>query len=333
MGIVINNTSFRLNNSSFSLSPPITRIGQVFRLQEVTGIASTFSYTNISGSTVTTPTIASGSVYYILALSGSIENQYLTPDSSPITNNTNFGITNLIITSSVDFVPTFTEELITTAGAGNWTKPAGVTQVVVECWGGGGAGGGASVNGQQGSGGAGGSFSRKLVVYESASSSRPYSIAAAVIGTAGNGGTGNDTTWETNVVVAKGGGGGLANDLNGSGAGLSQAGSIGDIIHESQPGGNAFTGRGGDIAGFGGSSGGSTGQTDPRAVDGLGILEYGAFGADPVGFGSIYGIDVNGNPGNMFGGYGGGGGGASRTGNPNKLGGDGGQGIIRLIYR
>ena len=125
-----------------------------------------------------------------------------------------------------------TPELLTTTGAGSWTKPAGVTKVLVECWGGGGAGGGATLSDNAGSGGTGGQYSRKIITYASAQQSISYNVANTVAGTTGNGANGNDTTWETTVVVAKGGIGGQADSvITGLYPTSSTAGGIGDIVY------------------------------------------------------------------------------------------------------
>lgn len=326
MGIKIKNTKFIVRNTKVktgSISPappaPTLQLGQIYRIVNNGGTNESLTYTKIDGTSTSTGTITSGSVTYILAVSGSLS------DSTYTFNGTsNLTITNLLITSSVDETPTFTEQLISTTGAGTWTKPLGVTQVIVECWGGGGAGGGASINAQAGSGGAGGGFAKKLIIYTSPSANKSYSVAASVAGGTGNGATGNDTTWETNVVVAKGGGGGLANDLGGSGAGQAGVGNVGDIVYSGQNGTSALTARGGDQAGAGGYSAGSAGIFNFANSS---VREFGGLTVTGPGAGAG---EADGSPGNNFGG---GGSGGYRTATPSKSGGAGAQGLIRLIYR
>jgi hypothetical protein len=49
---------------------------------------------------------------------------------------------------------------------GSWTAPAGVTSVIVECWGGGGGGGSAAGTGAYAGGAAGGAYSKKVLQYK-----------------------------------------------------------------------------------------------------------------------------------------------------------------------
>ena len=80
-----------------------------------------------------------------------------------------------------------------TAGTVNWTCPAGVTSIQVECWGGGGAGGAgkkdANTGGntaQNGGGGGGGAYARRVSVPVTPSQNYTITIpAAAVSGTNG----------------------------------------------------------------------------------------------------------------------------------------------------
>jgi hypothetical protein len=219
----------------------------------------------------------------------------------------------------------YTVQTFTTPGAGSWTKPLGVTEVIVECWGGGGAGGGATLNNQAGHGGAGGQYARKTITYGSAQQSISYSVAASVAGTTGNGATGNDTTWDTNVVVAKGGTGGPANssDITENVPTGSINGGIGDVV---------FSGF--DQNGEAGSTGIPSGQGGGRG--GLGAGSYGISGTsfDFGGAGGTFALastqGVNGNPGEN---YGGAGGGAAKVSGANRSGGAGAQGLIRISYR
>lgn len=319
MGIKISNTRFIVRNAKVKTGSISLALGQVFRIVNNGGTNESLTYTRINGYPTTTDTITSGSITYVLAVANSLSDSTYT-----INGTTNLTITNLLITSSVEETPTFTEQLITTTGAGSWTKPLGVTQVIVECWGGGGAGGGATTDNQAGSGGAGGGFARKLITYGSPSENISYSVAPSVAGTTGNGATGNDTTWQTNVVVAKGGGGGSANSLNTGPAGIASTANVGDVVYNGQDGGFANTSRGGDQAGSGGPSAGSAGifsfaNNDVREFGGTTVVGPG--GGNPQG---------NGVPGNNFGG---GGSGGYRTSTPSKSGGAGAQGLIRIIYK
>jgi hypothetical protein len=316
MGIKIKNTKFIVRNAKVRGGDisPAAQLGSIYRIINNSNFEPlTFTYTNVFSQSANV-SVSYGFPQYVVALSGSF-----TDGDIP---NSSLYVTDMFITSSVNTTPTFTEELITTTGIGTWTKPVGVTQVIVECWGGGGAGGGASVDGELGSGGSGGAFTRKLVTYTSPSANKSYSVAASVTGGTGNGPAGNDTTWETNVLVAKGGGGGAANDFTTqTGRGLPGTGNIGTIIYESLGGSTPASGRGGNVAGGGGFCPGSTNSNAGIEYGGLGTL-----GAGPGGAGA----NTNGLAGNN---YGGGGSGAARDSTPSKTGGNGAQGLIRLIYR
>ena len=222
-------------------------------------------------------------------------------------------------------------ELLTTTGAGSWTKPDGVTSVTVECWGGGGAGGGATNNPGAGAGGGGGQYAKSALTYSSATENISYNVGTGGIASTTAGGSGGDSTWATTVVIAKGGTGGEANAVPNSfiaGGEGNIAGSVGDTIYF---GGN---GRGASmtaidpipISGEGGGGAGSTesGTSATFGVVGVGGFEFGGNGG--TGFNNVSGV---GGPGLV---YGGGGGGGCATTNTDRAGGSGAQGLIRVSY-
>jgi hypothetical protein len=328
MGIIINNTSFISNNGSFkSIEPesspsiPLDVFGQIFRFSgvDLPGFLSPdVNYVNpldVSSSI----TILPGTINYVYVKSGSLSDQEA---GGPIY------VTNMLFTESFNNTsPTttaFTEELITTPGAGTWTKPVGVTQVIVECWGGGGAGGGATGNPAGGAGGGAGQYSRKYIQYSSPSVGISYSVAAGVTGTNNTVVNGQDTTWATTVVVAKGGTGGTANgtDVTGVPGGIgNQAGSVGDVIYF---GGDGEPGLVLTSTPFGGNGGGGAGSISSN-ISSAGINEYGGAGGA-----QLNGVSSVGNPGII---YGAGGGGACTNVATNRAGGNGAQGLIRILYR
>jgi hypothetical protein len=323
MAIRINNSFFKVSNGSFALFKPPMYLGQIYRVVNTGGTTDSLSYTKINGSIASTGNLTSAQVVYILAVSGSLS------DSTQVGPNQQLTVTNLLITSSVDTNITFTEQLITTTGAGTWTKPAGVTEVIVECWGGGGAGGGVTSNPAAGAGGGGGQYSRKYIQYTSPSVGVPYSVAASRAGGQGNGTVGNDTTWNTNIVIAKGGTGGTADAVDATGVpgGIgSQAGSIGDVIYF---GGDAGEGSVNSNIPTSGTGGGGAGSSVQGAG---GFISPPGAGTQLGGNGGLFieGGSANGNPGSN---YGGGGGGAVTNASTNRSGGTGAQGLIRLIYR
>lgn len=205
-----------------------------------------------------------------------------------------------------------------TAASGNWTKPANVTSVTVECWGGGGAGGaGGSTGGTRygGGGGKGGQYASKVLTYGAASQDIPYTVAQT---TTGNGG---DTTWDTNQVIARGGRAGqnATNAALGTGSLLQTGTGVGDVLFDGGNGasgvGTTSSGGGGGGAGTGGAGGNASGTTA-----GTGTAENGGDG----GVGRT--TNVAGGNGNIYGGAGGGG---RSSGN---AGGTGAAGLIRVTY-
>lgn len=212
----------------------------------------------------------------------------------------------ILMASTRYFAPTV--ELITTTGSGTWNKPAGVTSVIVECWGGGG-GGGNDTGTPDGGGGGGGQYAKKTITYASGAQSIGYSVAAS----AAAGSNGNDTTWDTNVVVAKGGTAGTSAGEAGDGY---ASGSVGDVIHYGGNGTWPLYGEPGHGGGAAGSTAWGSDANPSRA--GLTTSEYG-------GAGGTYTSGLTGGNGSTYGGGGAGGSGG-------KSGGTGAQGLIRITY-
>ena len=332
MAIKLNNAKVTLTNSTIkSIESDPNIYGTIFRISNTGGTSDTLTYINISGSSVTTSTITAGSVVYIIALSGSLS------DSTGIGAGGNLTAMSLLINTTQDSTPSFTEQLITTTGAGNWTKPLGVTQVIVECWGGGGAGGGvaAILDATAAGGGAGGQYARSLLTYTSPSITIPYIVAASTAGTVNSGADGADTSWNRIDVYAEGGGGGQKG-LNPQGV-VAQPGmpvsssTTGQIVYSGGFGGEGyyvtFTGR---FASGGG--GGGAGSVQP-GNDGVGI-SGGAGGVESGGTGgsgnNSAGVPSAGGAGTT---YGAGGAGGAGGGGTSANGGSGAQGLIRLTYR
>lgn len=139
-------------------------------------------------------------------------------------------------------------DTFTTPGTFNWTCPAGVFSVQVECWGGGGGGGQESF-GFVGGGGGGGGYSRK-----NAQATTPGTNYAYKVGAGGNlNAAGQSSTFLTSVVVANGGNGGGAASGSGNGSGAPTSGfGTGDVRWQGGDGGS-----GAIIGGGGGGSGGT----------------------------------------------------------------------------
>lgn len=257
-------------------------------------------------------------------------------------NNSYFKVSNGVfrsvesVISSGGVVSYTVRELLTTTGAGTWSKPVNVTSVTVECWGAGGGGGGSTVNNFGGGGGGGGAYAKKTIIYSAPSENISYTVGVGGTTGTGNAGNGGNSFWQTNVVLAEGGKGGLGgSNIDGGllGLGGDAANSIGDIVYS---GGRGINGAGvfgfqilysagGGAAGSTGTGGDANGNTDVLVdTGGIGTSEFGGNGAD----GNNGTADVAGTAGSNYGGAGSGGYRLSA----NRSGGAGAQGLIRVSY-
>jgi hypothetical protein len=214
--------------------------------------------------------------------------------------------------------------------SGTWTKPSGVTHVIVECIGGGGGGGGgagAAVSSFRGGGGGGGGGANITRVVPAASCGATETVTVGAAGTAGpggnggvgtDGGAGGDSSFGS-LVKAYGGGGGY----EGRDAGAAAGGGGG--------GGSASAGgTGTSSAGIPGNPHWGTAATTGDSLAGGGALgsgrcaEYGGAGGGTGGYSSV-GTDGGSS---MFGGGAGAGGGGINNSNPGteRAGGTGGAG-------
>lgn len=216
--------------------------------------------------------------------------------------------------------PVGTASTVFTSGASNWTCPAGVFQVLAECWGAGGGGGNNSVN-SQGGGGGGGEYAAQLVNV-TPTSNYPYSVGSGGSGNSGSGGgtggAGNITTFQgdTQTVTAHGGSGGFGSFFGG-GTAAGGSGSSNATHHNGGSGGSSYPYTGG-----GGSSAGPSQTGNSGGTPGAGIAPSdGGNGGAGSGPGSSAGT-AGSNPG-------GGGGGANASGHS---GGAGASGKVRLTF-
>ena len=227
--------------------------------------------------------------------------------------------------SGPGLTPTGTANTVfSTAGAGTWTCPSGVTSVLLEAWGGGGGGGAASNSYYAAGGGGGAEYAAQTV------STTPFHVYNFTVGAAGSAGaatgnpgtSGGTTTFTADsgvTVTAHGGGGGGVNGGNSGGAGGSGGSTSTNSAHFS--GGAGGTGR--PYGGGGGSSAGP--GSAGNAGDG-----YGDPGVAPSGGGSGGAGRGGGNGAGTAGSAPGGGGGASY--NPGYAGGAGAAGQIKITY-
>ncbi len=181
------------------------------------------------------------------------------------------------------------------AAGATWSRPAGITKVIVECVGGGGGGGGVNSAASQvaigGGGGGGGTAVLFLDVTAIAS-------ALVTVGGGGNGGvagTNNGSTGSTSSFgahcSATGGLGGISTAASasdrGARGGAGGTGSSGTVNVVGMPGGNGTSGLGGGTSGPGGNSiygGGATGVTQNSAGSTVGTNAsgYGSGGSGAI---------------------------------------------------
>lgn len=206
--------------------------------------------------------------------------------------------------------------LITASGAGSWMAPAGVTSVVIECWGAGGGGSSGSSGGSNqnlGSGGGGGEYATQTVAVVPGNS---YSYTVGAGGTGGStaghqaGVAGGTTTFTgtSTTVTAHGGAGGL-NNYNPGGGG---SGSGNTTHHNGGQGGFAYpyTGGGGSSAASG--SAGNSGGTPGGAVAPSGGGNGGAGSGTSSAAGHAGAAPGGGGGGSYFSGFAGGAGAAGQ---------------------
>ena len=192
------------------------------------------------------------------------------------------GATASGFSGGLDSVQTFTS-------SGTWTRPSGITKVIMEVQG---AGGGGS-HGTQNIGGAGGGYCKKFLDVSSISTSTitvGAAGAAVANGSTGSGGNGGASSWAdgTNTVTGAGGAGG--NQTSGYSAGGTGTG--GDIniagvsisIHKPTTGGDSFLGGAGmylhsgasagvgDGTGYGGGGSAWSGYSLPTGAGAPGIV-------------------------------------------------------------
>ena len=194
---------------------------------------------------------------------------------------------------------------VTTAGNSSWVAPAGVTSVIVECWGAGGSGGSSSTGGV-GGGGAGGSYviNQNVTVVPGTS----YTVTVGAGGVASSNGSANGTAGgnsqflSTVPVIANGGviganaiGTGAINTAFGLG-GINTVGGSGGTVTIGGSGADAATssgGKGGNGAGPNGGAGGAS-----KTTTGIGNLGSSPGGAGSGAFGTATGGRAGGNGGN-----------------------------------
>jgi hypothetical protein len=170
----------------------------------------------------------------------------------------------------------------TFSGGSGWLCPAGVFQVLAECWGAGG-GGGSGGSGTNGAGGGGGEY-RAALVAVTPGTHYAFTVGAGGAGgtSAGNGSAGGQSSFagDSLTVTAHAGGGGLDTSSSHSGWGAGGSGGTGATGFSGGNGGSAYpyTGGGGSSAGpaASGNAGTSPGGAPAPAQGGAGGSGSGA---------------------------------------------------------
>ena len=207
--------------------------------------------------------------------------------------------------------------------SGTFTVPAGITSIIVECYGAGGAGGGTASNYMNGGGGgAGGAYAKKTLTVVPGTN-YTVTVGGVTTGTTSAGSNGAPSWFgTTGTVYAEGGAGGAApNGGIAAGGTGSATSSIGDVVYpggDGADGNSTLSGGGGGGAGSTGSGGNASGTTAGSGTS----LNGGNGGTGRTNEG-------NGNPGSN---YGGGGSGAYVPDFSDHSGGDGAAGLVVISY-
>lgn len=211
----------------------------------------------------------------------------------------------LILLFSTGKVFAQSTQTFSTSGTFSWTCPAGVTSIIVECWGAGGGGGGSDGNNNtKGGGGGGGAYAKNASVTVMPGTTYTITIGGGgTAGTTGNGGDGgaSTATFGATTVTANGGihgNGGILGSLLGAG------GAGGAAVN--WPGGNGATATSSGGGGGGGAAGTSAAGNNGTVTTGGAAKTTPPGGAGGNGTGCGGGANTQGCPGADYGGGGGG---------------------------
>ncbi|MGE0253473.1 MAG: hypothetical protein AB7H93_23650 [Vicinamibacterales bacterium] len=176
-------------------------------------------------------------------------------------------------------------------GSGTWTKPAGITLILVRLQAPGGGGGGvgtASAN-KAGGGGGGGGYTEKLIDVSAIDDETVTlgSAGAAGANTGGNGGDGGNSSFGAHCSAEGGKGGEGVNTAAGGEGGAGGDATGGDFKRKGQAGGAGISGASAPQT-SGGTGGG------PGGGKGAGSTTAGSAGADGGGGGGAQSTDTSG---------------------------------------
>ncbi len=318
----------------------------------------TFTDTSSTGSTITnrfwnfgdgaTTNTTATSLLHTYALSGTNSVTLIVSDATGSSTNTR---SNLIRVFLYEPPQPGTTNAIPFNQSNIWICPAGITSVVVECWGGGGAGGSAgrtpgSGSTQYGGGGAGGAYARYNSYPVTSGNTYYINVGSGGVNTssvndtvvAGGDSWFNSVNAPSTVIIAKGGAGGQTAVGNttttcfGTGGTGTAVGSIGNVVYAGGSGGTqtaSANGYGGSGGGSGGT--GSVGNNGNASGTGATAVSGGGNGGNPNPTMSSSGAGQT--PTTPPGGGGGGARDASVTGSERiRDGGSGASGRVTLSY-
>jgi hypothetical protein len=321
--------------------------------------------------TATNAYIGVATVGFITATNAYVSGVSTFVGNSYFSNSIGIGITTPTSSLSVNGSTVIGTQILDMTGVsstftsnGTFTVPAGVTKISAVLIGGGGAGGGGGgVGGGQGGGGGGLRYVNDFAV----TAGQVFSVIVGTggAGGAGNGGNGGDSqivgiatayggrggsTYSATVIGIGGTGTDISTNIGGGAGG---AGGKPTLTFGAGGGGTAgYVGNGGAGGGDsadgadgsgGGAGGGSRGDIDSSTFGangggGTGILGQGSSGVSTSngggnsGSGGLNGTTASSSSGAAGGLYGGGGGGGDGTTSGSNSGGNGAQGVVRIIW-
>lgn len=250
----------------------------------LTGANSSLLVTNSSGVPAMTSSLTNGQI--VIGSTGA------TPTPATLTAGNGVNITNGAGSITIAAPGALKSFQIFTSGSGTYTRPAGITSILVEGVGAGGGGGGITAGATTiavAGGGGGGGYFRKW--FAASASSYSYAVGSGGAGGVGlnNGTAGNNTTFDT-LTGNGGAGGGGANGIVTSAAGTTLGGAggtatNGDININGSGGGIGFNSLSATASGTGGGSffAGFTESQAATTANGIAGKAYGGGGGGALG--------------------------------------------------
>ena len=190
--------------------------------------------------------------------------------------NTDVNASAAIVASKLSGVESGLTSEQTFTSSGTWTKPSGITKVIVEVQGAGGSGSNSGAATTTINNGASGGYVKKLVDVSSITSATITVGSGGAASSLTSGNAGGSSIWAdgTNTLTAGGGGGGLNTSYYGGVGGTATGG---DLNIAGQNGGAYARRSGGNSQfGYGGIYGGSAASGSDPDNDGIPPVGYGS---------------------------------------------------------